>query len=184
MVPDGHYDDTTGVRDPSKVLLGISSKNVAWKVDENDCLISAKPVYLIHDAVWQYLQKALAGEAGTSMTEQYLIVSSDSGERYFIWREDPALTLRTAKLLGYRNFHLASGDHAVVQRLELAEPAAYIILRHFTAGNLSEYQQAPLRKNPQGRLYVCLHSRKSRGKRREADFLYRYCSKRIYTVFL
>ena len=93
-------DDATGVRDPSKVLLGISSKNVAWKVDENDCLISAKPVYLSNDAVWQYLQKALAGEAGTSMTEQYLIVSSDSGERYFIWREDPALTLRTAKLLG------------------------------------------------------------------------------------
>lgn len=56
-------DDTTGVRDPSKVLLGISSKNVAWKVDENDCLISAKPVYLSNDAVWQYLQKALAGEA-------------------------------------------------------------------------------------------------------------------------
>lgn len=50
-------DDATGVRDPSKVLLGISSKNVAWKVDENGCLISAKPVYLSNDAVWQYLQR-------------------------------------------------------------------------------------------------------------------------------
>ena len=91
---------STGVRDPGKVLLGISSKNVAWKVDENGCLLSAQPVYLSNDAAHSYLSQAVSGAAGSVVTETYVIAAGGNGTRYFLWREDPMQNLQSAKLLG------------------------------------------------------------------------------------
>lgn len=97
-------DEATGVKDPARILLGISSKNIAWKVDENNCLISAKPVYLSNDKVYQYIQQGAASK--TSAYGDYAVVTNEAGERYFLWREDPMVNLRAAKLLGITGISL------------------------------------------------------------------------------
>ncbi|WP_295578927.1 S-layer homology domain-containing protein [uncultured Oscillibacter sp.] len=88
-------DSRTGVRDPEKVLLGVSSKNVAWEVDGEGRLVSAKPVYLANDAAYQYIQQGTAGRNGA-----YAVFTAGDGKRYFLWLEDPLVNLRSAKLLG------------------------------------------------------------------------------------
>lgn len=93
-------DDSTGVRDTSKVLLGISSKNVAWKVDADGCLISAQPVYLSNDTAHSYIRQGISGASGSVLAEDYVIAIGEDGTRYFLWREDPMKNLQSAKLLG------------------------------------------------------------------------------------
>ena len=93
-------DDSTGVRDAGKVLLGVSSKNVAWKVDANGCLISAQPVYLSNDTAHSYIRQGISGASGSVLAEDYVIAVGEDGTRYFLWREDPLENLQSAKLLG------------------------------------------------------------------------------------
>ena len=36
---------TSTVQDPGKIALGFSCKNIAWQIDENERLVSGKPLY-------------------------------------------------------------------------------------------------------------------------------------------
>ena len=96
-------DGSTGVRDVSKVLLGVSSKNVAWEIDGDDRLVTGKPVYLSNETAYQYIQNS---RINSSSGDRYVIFTSDSGQRYFMWLEDPAGNLRSAKLLGVTSISL------------------------------------------------------------------------------
>ena len=96
-------DGSTGVRDVSKVLLGVSSKNVAWEINGDDRLVTGKPVYLSNETAYQYIQNS---RINSSSGDRYVIFTSDSGQRYFMWLEDPAGNLRSAKLLGVTSISL------------------------------------------------------------------------------
>lgn len=96
-------DPETGVQDHSKLLLGISSKNVAWEIDENYRLVSGKPVYLSNETAYQYIRSnRLQFDSGNS----YVTFENDAGQRYFMWLEAPAENLRSAKLLGVTGISL------------------------------------------------------------------------------
>ena len=93
----------TGVQDHSKILLGISSKNVAWEIDEENRLVSGKPVYLSTEAAHEYIQKNRRQfESGNP----YVTFENEAGQRYFMWLENPAENLRSAKLLGVTGISL------------------------------------------------------------------------------
>ena len=92
------------VSDPSRVVLGYSAKNVAWKIDANGKLLSGTPVYPDNATVWKRLNQSDT-VTGWSAEYQcsYAIYTTESGERYFLWYQDDASVekaLETAKLLG------------------------------------------------------------------------------------
>jgi len=96
-------DPESGVGDLSKVLLGVSSKNVAWEVDENDRLVSGKPLYLSNDTAYRYIQE---NRRQYDSGHSYVTFTNDSGQRCFMWLENPAENLRSAKLLGIQGISL------------------------------------------------------------------------------
>ena len=96
-------DPDTGVRDPGKVLLGYSCKNVAWEIDSEGRLANGKPVYFSNDTTDRYMQE---GRVRTTAGSKYITFISDEGRQYFMWLEDPMMNLRSAKLLGIRGASL------------------------------------------------------------------------------
>lgn len=97
-------DPSTGVKDCSKIVLGFSCKNVAWKVNANGKLASATPVCPSNATVLQRL-----GQAGTvqgwSETYQmpYATYTVENGDTYFLWYQDNRSVeseLNLAKLFG------------------------------------------------------------------------------------
>jgi len=96
-------DPENGVQDLSKILLGISSKNVAWEIDESNRLVSGKPVYLSTESAYKYMRNSYRQfDSGNP----YITFENDAGQRYFMWLEDPLENLRSAKLLGVRGISL------------------------------------------------------------------------------
>lgn len=90
--------------DPSKLLLGFSAKNVAWKIDESGKLLSGIPYYPDMETVARRLAQEDT-ERGFSETYQqsYAIYRDEAGNRYFLWYQDDASVskiLQTAKLMG------------------------------------------------------------------------------------
>lgn len=92
------------VADDSKIVLGYSCKSVAWRIDSNGKLVSAKPVYPTNDTVAKRLADP-ATELGWSDTYQtaYAIYTDEGGSRYFLYYQDAdsvAASLNAARLLG------------------------------------------------------------------------------------
>ena len=94
----------TGEVDPSKIVLGFSCRNVAWKIDENGNLLSGTPVYPSNDTVSRRLAQE-STEFGWSQEYQqsYAIYRSEDGSRYFLWYQNDRsiqTALNDARLLG------------------------------------------------------------------------------------
>lgn len=92
------------VADDSKIVLGYSCKSVAWRIDNNGKLVTARPVYPTNSTVVRRLTDP-ATELGWSDTYQtaYAIFTDESGSRYFMYHQDAATvqaSLRAARLLG------------------------------------------------------------------------------------
>lgn len=94
----------TSAADKSKLLLGFSSKPMAWKIDAEGKLLSGTPVYPSNETLSQRLRQ-LDTEKGWSNTYQqpYAIYTTEDGGRYFAWYDDnesAQVKLNAAKLLG------------------------------------------------------------------------------------
>lgn len=92
------------VGDASKIVLGFSCKNVAWKIDQNGKLLDGAPVYPSNDTVWKRLQQSDT-VTGWSDTYQmsYAIYTTEDGSRYFLWyqsSESVQAAANMASLLG------------------------------------------------------------------------------------
>lgn len=92
------------VIDPAKLLLGFSSKNTAWKIDENGKLLSATPYHPDLQTVAQRLTQEDTVQGWSQAYQQsYAIYHDDMGTRYFLWYQDNNsvdAAMNTAKLLG------------------------------------------------------------------------------------
>lgn len=98
---------TAAVRDPGKVALGFSCKNIAWQIDENERLVSGKPLYPSNETLYKRLEQpdTVRGWSDSYQTS-YAIYTTESGERYFTWYDDSTsvqVKLNTAKLLGVKD---------------------------------------------------------------------------------
>lgn len=103
-------DPTTGVQDSSKIVLGFSCKNVAWKVNANGKLASGTPVYPSNATVSQRLGQASTVQ-GWSDTYQmpYATYTAENGDRYFLWYQNSRSVkaeLNLAKLFGITGISL------------------------------------------------------------------------------
>lgn len=92
------------VQDPGKVALGFSCKNIAWQIDENELLISGKPLYPSNETLYKRLEQpdTIRGWSDSYQTS-YAIYKTESGARYFTWYDDSTsvqVKLNAAKLLG------------------------------------------------------------------------------------
>lgn len=97
-------DKSTGVRDLSKIALGFSCKNIAWRVDANGKLLSGTPVYPTNETVYRRLNQAdtVHGWSGT-YHNRYAIYTTEDGERWYVLYEDDRsvqVKVNAAKLLG------------------------------------------------------------------------------------
>lgn len=97
-------DADAGVADTSKLLLGYSSKPMAWKIGADGKLLSGTPVYPSNETLYQRLNQSDT-ETGWSDTYQqpYAVYTTEDGSRYFVWydNEDSVqVKLNAAKLLG------------------------------------------------------------------------------------
>lgn len=95
---------TSEVEDPGKIALGFSCKNIAWQIDENDRLVSGKPIYPTNDILYKRLEQpdTVRGWSDSYQTS-YAIYTTESGARYFTWYDDSSsvkVKLNAAKLLG------------------------------------------------------------------------------------
>ena len=92
------------VQDPGKIALGFSCKNIAWQIDENERLVSGKPLYPSNETLYRRLEQpdTIRGWSDSYQTS-YAIYTTESGERYFTWYDDSTsvqVKLNAAKLLG------------------------------------------------------------------------------------
>jgi len=82
-------DPEIGAADPGKVVLGCSSKNVAWKTDERGKLLSAHPVYPDNDTVSRRMKQENSTENWSSAYAlPYLVYETEEGEDFFLWYEN------------------------------------------------------------------------------------------------
>lgn len=94
----------TGVEDASKVVLGLSCKNVAWKIDGSGKLLSGTPVHPSNDTVAKRLAQSdtVLGWSDT-YESSYAVYTTEDGSRYFLWYDSArsaAARLTLAKLMG------------------------------------------------------------------------------------
>lgn len=72
--------------DPSKLLLGFSCKNVAWKIDEGEKLLSGSPVYPSNETVAKRLAQSDTKRGWSAEYRQsYAVYTTEDGGRYFLW---------------------------------------------------------------------------------------------------
>lgn len=90
--------------DPSRVLLGFSSKCTAWQIDEAGNLVSGTPVYPTVETVAQRLAQPDTERGWSNAYQQsYAVYRTEDGSRWFLWYQDERslqAELRTARLLG------------------------------------------------------------------------------------
>ncbi|WP_369282302.1 S-layer homology domain-containing protein [Oscillibacter sp. GMB15532] len=92
-----------GSDNQTKLLLGFSSKPMAWKIGTDGKLLSGTPVYPSNETLHQRLGQSNT-EKGWSDTYQqpYAIYTTEDGSRYFVWYDDNDsvhVKLGAAKLL-------------------------------------------------------------------------------------
>ncbi len=96
-------DGTTGVADPSKVLLQISFDSVQWKLQDGK-VINSTPYHPTYDAILTRLQQSGTEKlyAEQSMNP-YARFTGDDGTRSVLWYEDSrsvSAKLRLARMFG------------------------------------------------------------------------------------
>lgn len=75
-----------GADQASKIVLGFSSKNVAWKIDSTGKLLDSTPVYPTNDTVWKRLQQSDTVTGWSDIYQMsYAIYTTEDGSRYFLW---------------------------------------------------------------------------------------------------
>ena len=89
---------------PPQFALGFSCKNIAWQIDENERLVSGRPLYPSNETLYRRLEQAdtIRGWSDSYQTS-YAIYTVESGERYFTWYDDSTsvqVKLNAARLLG------------------------------------------------------------------------------------
>ena len=98
------------VADDSKIVLGYSCKNVAWRIDSSGKLVSAKPVYPTNDTVLKRLADPTAKRSWSDTYQTSALTYSDeSGSCYFLYYQDARsvqTALRATKLLGVNGVSL------------------------------------------------------------------------------
>jgi len=96
-------DPITGVQDRSKILIGLSFHNIGWFVDENNRVISPLPVAPSMETVYRRMNQADTYFGWSDLFRNpYIIYTTESGERVFLWYEDSRSILE--KLLLARLF--------------------------------------------------------------------------------
>lgn len=97
-------DASSGVADLSKIALGFSCKNVAWKIDGSGKLLSGTPAYPGNDTVTTRLNQTSTVKGWSSVYQMpYAVYQAESGEKWFLWYENDASVkakLELAKLFG------------------------------------------------------------------------------------
>lgn len=87
-----------------KIVLGLSCKNVAWKIDREGKMVSGAPVIVSNETLHQRLAQSDTVKGWSDTYQQsYAVYSTEDGSRYFVWYQDgESITreLETAKLLG------------------------------------------------------------------------------------
>lgn len=87
-----------------KIVLGLSCKNVAWKIDGAGKMVSGAPVSVSNETLHQRLAQSDTVKGWSDTYQQsYAVYSTEDGSRYFVWYQDGASITReleTAKLLG------------------------------------------------------------------------------------
>lgn len=100
----------TGVADTSKLLLGYSSKPMAWKIDANGKLLSGTPVYPSNQTLYLRLNQSDTEPGWSDIYQQhYAVYTTEDGSRYFVWYDDSnsvQVRLNAAKLLGITGISL------------------------------------------------------------------------------
>lgn len=95
---------STGVKDLSKIALGFSCKNVAWKVSSSGSLLSGSPAYPSNDTVLTRLNQSTTVKGWSSTYQMpYAVYQTENGERWFLWYENDASVkakMELAKLFG------------------------------------------------------------------------------------
>ena len=78
--------EQVGEAQASKIVLGFSCENVAWKIDGSGKLLDADPVYPTNDTVWKRLQQpdTVTGWSDTYQMS-YATYTTEDGSRYFLW---------------------------------------------------------------------------------------------------
>jgi len=75
--------------EPSKLLLGFSCKNVAWKIDGSGKLLSGTPVYPGNETVAKRLAQSDTERGWSAEYRQsYAVYTTEDGGRYFLWYQD------------------------------------------------------------------------------------------------
>lgn len=87
-----------------KIVLGLSCKNVAWKIDGEGKMVSGAPVTVSNETLHQRLAQSDTVKGWSDTYQQsYAVYTTEDGSRYFVWyQDDESITreLETAKLLG------------------------------------------------------------------------------------
>lgn len=87
-----------------KIVLGLSCKNVAWKIDGAGKMVSGAPVTVSNETLHQRLAQSDTVKGWSDTYQQsYAVYTTEDGSRYFVWyQDDESITreLETAKLLG------------------------------------------------------------------------------------
>ena len=87
-----------------KIVLGLSCKNVAWKIDGAGKMVSGAPVTVSNETLHQRLAQSDTVKGWSDTYQQsYAIYTTEDGSRYFVWYQDGESVTRelaTAKLLG------------------------------------------------------------------------------------
>lgn len=101
---------SSGVSDLSKIAMGFSCKNVAWKIDSNGKLLSGTPSYPSNDTVAARLNQSSTVKGWSSAYQMpYAVYQTASGEKWFLWYENNASVkakLELAKLFGVNGVSL------------------------------------------------------------------------------
>lgn len=101
---------SSGVADLSKIALGFSCKNVAWKIDGSGKLLSGTPANPSNDTVTTRLKQASTVKGWSSVYQMpYAVYQTESGEKWFLWYENDASVkakLELAKLFGIDSISL------------------------------------------------------------------------------
>lgn len=87
-----------------KIVLGLSCKNVAWKIDGEGKMVSGAPVTVSNETLHQRLAQSDTVKGWSDTYQQsYAVYTTEDGSRYFVWyQDDESITreLETEKLLG------------------------------------------------------------------------------------
>ena len=94
----------TGVKDKSKIALGLSFSCVGWMTDANNKIVSAAPVKPSADTVYSRMNQPDTVKGWSDAYQNpYMIYGTENGDRVYLWYEDSrsvAAKLRLAELFG------------------------------------------------------------------------------------